>query len=419
MSKTALSDDFMVLSNEEHEHVRNSISVPAHLISSDNEALDVAAFLAPLFAKDAALRDRTRHLPVTLVDQFSQSGLWAITIPKEYGGADVSHTTVAKVFAILAEADSSLAQIAQNHFNDIDTIRWSGTDRQKRFFFAEALCGARFGNAFAETKNKNAASFQTRLQFIDGKLILSGKKFYATGALMAHWVQVGAIDDDGRNVLAFVKRNAPGLTVIDDWSGFGQKTTASGTVVLDDVIVYPENVIQAHLAFSRPTTNGPLSQLIHSAIDLGIARAAIKETVEFITTQSRPWADANVERASDDPLTVSEVGNLEYQLHAAEALLERGARMINIAASDPTDESVASASIAVAEAKIATTEVAILSTNKLFELAGAKSTLERFNLDRHWRNARTHTLHDPVRWKYHAIGNYYLNHVKPARHGWI
>jgi SfnB family sulfur acquisition oxidoreductase len=415
MFKTMSSANTMVLYNKEHA----AGLPPAQIIHSESEAIDTAIRLATTFSQDAATRDRARYIPPSLLDEFSQTGLWAITVPKEYGGADVSHGTVTAVFAILAEADPSLAQIPQNHFNDIDTIKWAGDDRQKRFFFAEALNGARFGNAFAEIKNTDASSFECRLSYRDGNLLLNGRKFYATGALMAHWVQVGAIDDNGLNVLAFVRRDSTGLTVIDDWSGFGQRTTASGTVILDNVIVEPLNVIQAHRAFSTPTTNGPLSQLIHASIDLGISRAAIKDTIEFVTTQSRPWTDAQVEKASDDPLTVVQIGDLEYRLHAAEALLERAARVVDSAAVAPTEDSVAQASIAVAEAKIATTEIAIFATNKLFELAGTKSTLERFALDRHWRNARTHTLHDPVRWKYHAVGNYYLNHRNPARHGWL
>jgi alkylation response protein AidB-like acyl-CoA dehydrogenase len=73
----------------------------------------------------------------------------------------------------------------------------------------------------------------------------------------------------------------------------------------------------------------------------------------------------------------------------------------------------------VAEAKIATTEAAMEMTNKLFELAGPQSASERYGLDRHWRNARVHTLHDPVRWKYYAVGNFYLNGVDPPRHAWL
>jgi len=124
--------------------------------------------------------------------------------------------------------------------------------------------------------------------------------------------------------------------------------------------------------------------------------------------------------ASDDPLTIREVGHLHIQLHAAEALLERAARLLDVLAAqgEATEDDVARASVAVGEAKVLTTQVALLAGEKLFELAGTQATLGVHNLDRHWRNARTHTLHDPVRWKYHLVGNYYLNGVKPARHAW-
>ena len=49
-------------------------------------------------------------------------------------------------------------------------------------------------------------------------------------ALFAHWVAVKALDDKGRQRLAFVRRGSPGLRIVGVWSGFGQRTTASGTV---------------------------------------------------------------------------------------------------------------------------------------------------------------------------------------------
>jgi alkylation response protein AidB-like acyl-CoA dehydrogenase len=114
-----------------------------------------------------------------------------------------------------------------------------------------------------------------------------------------------------------------------------------------------------------------------------------------------------------------QVGEIQIRISAADALLERAARTIDQARPAPDAQSVARASVAVAEARALTTEAAILATNKLFELAGTQSTLDRYNLDRHWRNARTHTLHDPVRWKYFAVGNYFLNDTAPPRHGAI
>lgn len=392
-------------------------ATPTHVIGNDAEALEVAQQLAESFAQEAASRDRERLLPFAELDVFSQSGLWGITVPKEYGGAEVSYVTVAEVFAIIASADPALAQIAQNHFNDVDTLRWAATDLQKQFFFGEVLCGARFGNALAEPSSKKSAAFDTRLTARGDAFVLTGHKIYSTGALLAHWVQVGATDENDKDVLVLVPRDAAGLEVIDDWSGFGQRTTASGTVLLTDVVVPPSNVIQAHRAFTKPTTNGPLSQIIHAAIDLGIARAAVNDTITFITTISRPSGDANVERAGDDLFTIVQVGDLEYRLHSAEALMDRAGEFIDEAAFSPTDATVAAATIAVAEAKIASTEISLLAANKLFELSGTRSTLQKYALDRHWRNARTHTLHDAVRWKNHQIGNYYVN-GKIRRHAW-
>jgi alkylation response protein AidB-like acyl-CoA dehydrogenase len=138
-----------------------------------------------------------------------------------------------------------------------------------------------------------------------------------------------------------------------------------------------------------------------------------------VRERARPWIDSKVERAADDPLTLREIGNVHVRLRAAEALLERAGRAVDTAQTDMTEESVAAASIAVAEAKILATKAGLLASNKLFELSGTSATLAEDNLDRHWRNVRTHTLHDPVRWKYQAVGNYYLNGKRPPRHGAI
>jgi alkylation response protein AidB-like acyl-CoA dehydrogenase len=117
------------------------------------------------------------------------------------------------------------------------------------------------------------------------------------------------------------------------------------------------------------------------------------------------------------PHLVHSVGDLSIKVEATNALLERAGRFVDAAVGNPTEQSVAEASIAVAEAKALSTEVSLHVSNKLFELTGSRSTLQEFGLDRHWRNARTHTLHDPVRWKYHRIGDFVLNGVKPPRHG--
>ncbi|WP_277975385.1 SfnB family sulfur acquisition oxidoreductase [Pantoea endophytica] len=391
---------------------------PAHIIRDDAEAIEIAQRLATAFARDAALRDREGILPLNELDAFSQSGLWAMAIPKIYGGAGVSWVTVAKVIAIISAADSALGQLPQNHLAGVAHLVADGSEAQKQELLGEVLAGLRWGNAFSEKNSRTVADFQTRFQREGDDVVINGEKFYATGALLAHRIHAVALDDQDRAHLIVLDRNTPGVTIINNWSSFGQRTTASGTVLLENVRAPLSRVIPAYQAFERPTAAGPISQIIQAAVDVGIARGTIEDTLHFVRERSRPWIDSGQERASDDHFTLAAVGDLKIRLHAAEALLWRAGEAIDLALRQPDESTVAAATVATAEAKVLTTEIAILAGNKLFELAGTRATLQEFNLDRHWRNARTHTLHDPVRWKYYHVGNYYLNGTPPPRHAW-
>ncbi len=390
----------------------------AHVVRSDAEAIAIARELAAEFAVDAAKRDRERILPAAELDRFSKSGLWGITVPKAYGGPGVSFATLAEVIKLISAADPSIGQIPQNHLAALDAIRVTGSEAQKRHWFSRVLKGYRLGNAFSEAKSRHVGAFETTLTPDGDGYAVNGEKFYATGALFAHFIHIGAIGPNGKVHLAIASRGAKGLTIVDNWSSFGQRTTASGNVLLDNVRVDPIGVIPAYLGGEQPSSNGAVSQIIQAAVDAGIARGAIADTISFVRNYTRPWIDSRQERGSEDVFTISQIGDLEIKLHAAEALLEKAGHAIDGIVDAPSDASVASVSIAVAEAKVLTTEIAILAANKLHELAGTRSTLAEFNLDRHWRNARTHTLHDPVRWKYFHVGNYALNGVAPPRHAW-
>ena len=391
-----------------------------HVLRSDNEALEAARTLAASAREDAAKRDQQRKLPWSLIEEFTRSGLGSISIGREFGGPKVSFVTLAEVFAIISAADPALGQIPQNQVGILSLIAATATQAQKDQLFASVLQGWRIGNAGPERGSKNTLDLKARITADGENFVINGQKFYSTGALFAHWIAVKAINDDGKQVMAFVRRGTPGLRVVDDWSGFGQRTTASGTVLLNNVRVEAGLVIDSSRLNDAPNIQGAVSQLIQAAIDLGIARGAIADTISFVRERSRPWIDAKVERNSDDPYVIADIGKLHIELHAAEALLRKAGRVLDEVSAAAIDApGAARASIAVAEAKVLSTELSLLASEKLFELAGSRASLAEFNLDRHWRNARVHTLHDPVRWKYHAIGAYRLNGTLPARHSWI
>jgi SfnB family sulfur acquisition oxidoreductase len=378
------------------------------IIRSDEEALDIARRLAREFEANAPQRDRERRLPRAEIEAFSQSGLWGTSVPREFGGADVSVQTIADVFELISAADPSLGQIPQNHFATLERLRYDGTPAQQEFFFSRALAGERFGNATAEPGDRLPSGHETRVRRKDRGFVLSGHKVYSTGALFAHWIPVAARDDEGLPVTAFVPRHARGVEVIDDWSGFGQRTTASGQVRLTGVALDALQIVPRGRHAGIDTANA-VSQLVHAAIDLGIGRAALDDTKRFLRELSHPARGSAATHATDDPLTLRDIGALTIDHHAAQALTARAAALIHTARGDASREAVAAAIVATAEAKVLTTNFALTAANKLFELAGTQSTLEAHNLDRHWRNARTHTLHDSVRWKYHAVGQYALN----------
>jgi len=413
------------MSNLANAHVQSDHDVAplllsAHVLRNDNEALQAAHALAAVAREHAAKRDQQRKLPWSQLEAFTQSGLGSISVPREFGGPQVSYVTLAEVFAIISAADPALGQIPQNQVGILNLIQSTATHAQKEQLFSSVLQGWRIGNAGPERGSKNSLALKARITTDGDEFVINGQKFYSTGALFAHWIAVKALNEDGKQVIAFVRRGTPGLRVVDDWSGFGQRTTASGTVLLNDVRVDADLVVDNWRINESPNIQGAVSQLIQAAIDLGIAREAIADTISFVRERSRPWIDAKVERNSDDPYVIADIGKLSIELHAAHALLRKAGRVLDEVSAKPIDaQAAARASIAVAEAKVLSTELSLLASEKLFELAGSRASLAEFNLDRHWRNARVHTLHDPVRWKYHAIGAYRLNGTLPARHSWI
>jgi SfnB family sulfur acquisition oxidoreductase len=396
-------------------------------IASVCDAVAVAAKLAAEFGAGASARDAQRTLPHAEVQALKDSGLLAVTVPTEYGGIAAPAMALAEVFRVLAHADPSLAQIPQSHFTFLEALRLQGTPAQQAYFYRLVRGGALLANAQSERGPYTVDVDTTTLtQRPSGDYVLSGRKFYSTGALFADWVLVRASLSDGSDpftptaatpkAVAFVPRDADGVRIVDDWDGMGQRTTASGTVTLDEVAVPADHVLPFTPIFSGPTTYGARAQLWHSAIDVGIATGALAAGVRE-AERARPHFEARVATAVEDPTLVNVAGEPTVTVRGAQALLAEAARAVDAAEADLTDESTAAASIAVAVAKVAAVRAALEASNVLFELGGTRSASAAGNLSRHWRDARTHTVHDPTRWKLQHIGRYTLSGTRPPRHG--
>ncbi|GAA4603218.1 SfnB family sulfur acquisition oxidoreductase [Actinoplanes octamycinicus] len=391
------------------------MSVP----QTHDEAVTAAHRLAAGLAPGAIQRDRdgATVIPSEALAALDSSGLLAITVPVADGGPGLGPRTLAEVGRVIAAADPSIAQVPQAHFLLVDVLAVHGGPEARKRLFGEVLAGRRFGNALAERGGKHAQDLRTK---ISGGL-LDGVKYYTTGALTSAWIAVSALDEQGRLVLAFVARDAAGVAVDTDWDVIGQRATISGTATFTGVPVEPGLRLDYAHAYEQPQQLGARAQLYHAAIEVGIAGAALADARDYLRTKARPSTEAvraGASTAADDPHVRHRYGRLASRVRAAEALLESAARTLEEVTLFPADaDAAARGSLAVAAAKAFGSEIAVEAGSELFQLCGTSSAAAKYDLDRHWRNARTHSVHDPLDWKYAHIAAYELADVLPPNHG--
>jgi alkylation response protein AidB-like acyl-CoA dehydrogenase len=367
----------------------------AALITGREQALTAAERLAAAWIRPGEDRDRDRRLPVDELAALAGSGLLGISVPAKHGGAGLPPSAVAEVFATLATGDLALAQIAQNHFDFVDVLRWAEDSFRDRLF-AEVLAGARFGNALAERGSQGLRVIRTRLSVGPGGLRLDGLKQFATGALTADWIPALALDSAEEARVVYVERHAPGVDVREDWDAFGQRATFSGTVAFTDVAIRPEQVVERgrgnrELALALLAGN----QLIHAALEYGAARGSF---------------EARRARTGEPPV------HLRRALDRARLAVARASRLVDDAATRerPDRERAVRALVAVDAAKSITYRVGPLLGREVLGEADAAAVLRDGGLDRHWRNSRVHSLHDPARQRERGLGAHLLAGDPPA-----
>lgn len=402
------------------------------VLSTAQQALAAADALAAELAAGSAEGEHSRASLLPQLRQVAESGLLSVVVPAEHGGPGLSAAVKVEVLRRLSRGDSAIGQLLLSHFVIGQAISGLGRTQPAPRIYADILAGAQLGNASAERGTPTGLDRHTTVTPRgDGTWVLNGTKYYATGALGAKWIAVAAViaGRDGETATVFVRPDQNGVTLdLEQWSAFGQRGTASGEVRLTDVVVDGELVIEEGAApdpvTGPPSVLGAYDQALHAAVDIGIARAALEDGAEFVRTRSRPWKEAvlaGVTRADEEPHVVRRFGELTARLYALEALLAHGTALVDegLAEAELSRDTAARASLQVAGAKALAQEYAVEIASAIFELTGTSGTDSAANLDRHWRNVRTHSLHDPARWKYVHLGNHTLHGTRPPRLGLV
>jgi alkylation response protein AidB-like acyl-CoA dehydrogenase len=374
------------------------------------DTLAIATRLAGQFAATAVERDRTGGHAAHERQLLRDSGLLTLSIPAEFGGQGAHWSTVYQAIRILARADSALAHLFGFHHLQLAGVNLYGNAVQQRNLYSASVeQGLFWGNAL------NPLDRRTTARAIPGGYVLDGIKSFASGSVGSDWLTISAwVEEAGAALIAVVPTAQPGITVEADWDAFGQRQTDSGNVRFDEVYLPSALVLQApgQAPTAQATLRSQVAQLVMTNLYLGIAQGAFEAARDYTLRQSRPWFASGVDEAGEDPLVQHRYGNLWLKLRPAEVLADHAARLLDAAyakGATLTARERGEVAVAGAEAKVLAHRAAIDIANEMFELTGARSTSARFGFDRFWRNARVHTLHDPVDYKLRDLGRYALN----------
>ncbi|MFT4247222.1 MAG: acyl-CoA dehydrogenase family protein [Pseudomonas sp.] len=381
----------------------------------------------PVFARiaeGALARERERALAFEPVQWLREAGFGALRVPREYGGIGASLPQLLRLLAWLGEADSNLPQILRAHFGFVESL--FGADAENAALRARWLpkvaAGALFGAAMAERGPLTENTL--RLRRDGARWRLDGEKFYSTGTLYADWILAAAVEGEDQLALA-VPADAPGVERIDDWDGFGQRLTGSGSTRFAAVALEDEHLLHRHPG-GQPRPDGYLTafyQSVHLATLAGIARAVLRDAVAFARARTRTFGVPGQTRPADDPLVQRVVGKLSSHAFAAEAVVEQVAAALQRAylahqAGHAVEADYVAADVAAYHGQQVALPLVLEAATLLFEVGGASATERGRALDRHWRNARTLASHNPAILRERALGDWRLNGVRP-REAWF
>jgi len=380
---------------------------------------DLSAKYRPIIeriAEGALERERDRVLPTQQIEWLKQAGFTGIRVPREYGGDGASLPQLFRLLVELAAVDPHIPQTFRGHIAFVEDRLYAPDSENRTAWLKRFAAGDMVGNAVTEIGAVTVGDVRTKLKKTDKGLAITGSKYYTTGSIFAEWIDTWCADPEGVEVAAIVSTKSALVTISDDWTGFGQRLTGSGTAVFAQAPVDPEHVYPWADRFPFQTA---LYQLILVAVSAGIARASVNEAVHQVQTRARTFSHGNTDQVRNDPQILESIGRLSASATSAQALVVYAAEALQQSAdargadAQTVTSLKAEGEILSAEAQIVATRVSLEASTYLFEGLGASATDTKYLLDRHWRNARTVATHNPVPFKARIVGDWLVNDAEP------
>ncbi len=375
--------------------------------------------IAARIAAGAVERELKRELPFEIFRWLRDTGITYLRVPRHLGGPGGTLADQVEVTCTLAAADSNVAHALRGHFGFIESIAVDPESPVSRKYVQEVLRGKLFGGAHMEIGTPRPNMLRTTLRRNGESYVLSGKKYYATGAAFCDYTSFSALDEKGEIIGALVPASRKGVHILDDWDGMGQRMTASGGVDLDDVEVQPHEINDRHHRNPFARRHGATRAQLHLvAVIGGIVRNVLSDAISFTRKHARPAKHSHAENAAGDHFVQQAVGEIASVSHAIDTLIADTARTLDAAAlaiaagAANLDELVMRGALANSKSQIIVSQLAITAANRLFDTGGGSATARKYAFDRHWRNIRTILNHNPAALRARVVGDYLLNGVR-------
>lgn len=386
----------------------------------------VAGKFRPIFkriAEGALAREKDRTLPYEPIQWLKQAGFGAVRVPVAFGGDGVSQKQLFQLLIELAQADSNVVQALRGHFAFVEDRLNAQKTAAQTVWFERFVRGEIVGNAWTEIGKVEIGDVATRVTAAqDGKLRINGQKYYSTGTIFADWIDLFALDETtDQHVIAAVSTQAQGIDIVDDWDGFGQKTTGSGTLTLNNVEIERDHILVFENRFKYQTA---FYQVVHLATLAGIAQSAVQTFKQEVRQRTRIYSHGNASLVREDAQILQIIGKASAQAYAAQSIALSTAEALDTAylqhfQNDEQAELDANqrAELVSAQGQVVIAELVLNLSSELFNALGASASSTDKQLDRFWRNARVVASHNPLVYKQKVIGDWEVNQA-PLPYVW-
>jgi len=261
-------------------------------LGEDLEALrdTVHAFAQSEIAPRATEIDRSDQFPMDLWRKMGELGVLGITVPEEYGGANMGYLAHMLAMEEISRASASVGLSYGAHSNlCVNQLKRNGNEAQKKKYLPKLISGEHVGAlAMSESgAGSDVISMKLKAEDKGGFYLLNGSKFWITNGPDADTLVVYAKTEPelgARGVTAFIiEKGMKGFSIAQKLDKLGMRGSHTGELVFQNVEVPAANVLGTLNGGAKVLMSGlDYERAVLAAGPIGIMQSVMDNVVPYI-----------------------------------------------------------------------------------------------------------------------------------------